>query len=255
MDTLRLILFLVGIVIVLAVYGYTRKSSGLPLFNFRSDKTESDDLIPEPPPLTDEDIADAIRNKRYASDIPNHQDITQLSDALSAGVKKDVDTGEVGSISSLTDEEQGEPLLVVLSIMAKRGEFLHGMDILDAVKAAGFAHGEMNIFHYHDASNSDQPPICSLANSIEPGYFDMDNMNEVETPGLTLFMQLPGPVDERQAFEQTLKRGRELAEKLNADLCDETRSVLTMQNIEHLKEKIEAHRFKTRMAQIKKHRH
>jgi cell division protein ZipA len=68
-------------------------------------------------------------------------------------------------------------------------------------------------------------------------------------------MQLPGPVDARTAFEQTLKLGRILAEKLDADLCDETRSVLSLQSIEHLKEKIEAYRFKTRMAKIQQHRH
>lgn len=255
MELLRLVLILLGIIIILAIYLFARKSSGLPLFGSRSEETEIDDLIPEPPPLTDEDITGIIRDKRYVSDVPDEQAIEQLSDVLSADVQKELNNDDVGSLSSLSDEESGEPLLIILNIMAKSGKFLHGPDILDAVMAAGFVHGEMNIFHFHDKSLNDKRAVCSLANSIEPGFFEMDKIEEVKTSGLTLFMQLPGPVDGRTAFEQTLKLGRVLAENLNADLCDETRSVLTMQSIEHLKEKIEAHRFKLRMAHIQQHRH
>lgn len=255
MDTLRLVLILFGLFIIIAIYLYTRISQGLPLFKSRSSKTKIEKPVPEPASLSDEDIAGAIRNKRYASDVPNEDAISQISATLSAGVKNELVNDEIDSLSSYTEDDSTEPLLIVLSIMAKPGELLQGLDILDATLASGFKHGEMDIFHYRDEAANDARAICSLANSIEPGIFVMSNIEEVTTPGLTLFMQLPGPVDGRSAFETTLKLGRSLAEKLHADLCDEKRSVLTMQSIEHLKEKIEAHRFKARMSQIKQHRH
>jgi len=254
MDTLRLVLVLFGIVVVFVVYIFTRKSSGLPLFGRRLDETEIDDLIPEPAILSDEDIAGAIRNKRYASDIPEEHNITQLSEMLSTGVKTDIDSDEIGSMSSLSEDELGESLIIIFNIMAKNSQFLHGLDILEATLSAGLKHGEMNIFHYVDNSVSDMRAVCGLANSVEPGFFEIDKIEELKTPGLTLFMQLPGPLDGRSAFEQTLKIGRSLAEYLDADLCDETRSVVTMQSIEHLKEKIEAYCFKARIAQIQHHR-
>ena len=56
-------------------------------------------------------------------------------------------------------------------------------------------------------------------------------------------------------LKKTVNLGKSLAEQLQGDLCDDSRSVLTMQTIEHLKEKVEAHIFKARMNQIKQHRH
>ena len=46
MELLRLVLILLGIIIILAIYLFARKSSGLPLFGSRSEETEIDDLIP-----------------------------------------------------------------------------------------------------------------------------------------------------------------------------------------------------------------
>ncbi|MGD8483828.1 MAG: cell division protein ZipA C-terminal FtsZ-binding domain-containing protein [Thioalkalispiraceae bacterium] len=255
MDTLRLVLIIIGLLIIGLVYLATRKSLGKPLFGSRSEQTDMDELIPEPPPLSDEDIAGAIRNQRYASDIPNDDAISQLSESLSAGVNKEPENDDMVPISAVSDDDAVEPLLIIFGVMAKPGALLQGTAVRDALNSTGFKHGEMDIFHYYDETAADHRAVCSLANSIEPGSFEIDNMEQLETPGLTLFMQLPGPVDARTAFEQTLKLGRILAEKLDADLCDETRSVLSLQSIEHLKEKIEAYRFKTRMAKIQQHRH
>lgn len=252
MDTFRLILFIIGSLIILAIYLYTRRASGKPfVLRPRSEKNES---APVREPETEEEIAGAIRNKRYASDQPDETDITQLSQTLSQGVQEKFTTDDIESIPAIVDEGEIEPLLIVMTVMAKQGQQFNGMDILDAALASGFIHGDMNIFHYYPDQQSNRA-VCSLVNAIEPGYFDMESIEQVNTPGLTLFMQLPGPLESREAFEKTVSLGRSLADKLQGDLCDETRSMLTMQTIEHLKEKVEAHIFKARMNQIKQHRH
>lgn len=253
MDTLRLILFLIGSVIVIFIYLYTRKASGKPFVikppRFPQKKQPAKD------PETEEEIAGSVREKRYASDQPDEDDISRLSETLSRGIQEKVTAADdVEVMPSMVDEADVEPLVIVMTVMAKPGQLFNGLDILDAALANGFVHGEMNIFHFYPEKNS-RRAVCSLANAIEPGYFEIDTIEQLQTPGLTLFMQIPGPLESREAFEQTIKLGRALAEKLQGDLCDETRSVLTMQNIEHLKEKVEAHIFKARMSQIKKHRH
>jgi cell division protein ZipA len=253
MDTLRLILLLIGLAIILAIYLYARKASGKSLLWRRTKPAQQEEIVKVA--LTEEDIAGAFRDKRYASDQPDEEVIEQLSATLSRGVQDKVDNEDVESVPSLVDEGEVEPLLIVMTIMSRSGKLFNGMDVLDIALANGLVHGEMNIFHYYPDQQSSNRVVCSLANAVEPGYFDMDNIEQVQTPGLTLFMQLPGPMDSRSAFEQTLKLGRAMAEQLQGDLCDETRSVLTMQTIEHLKEKVEAHMFKARMKQIKQHRH
>ncbi|MDR9435451.1 MAG: cell division protein ZipA C-terminal FtsZ-binding domain-containing protein, partial [Thiohalophilus sp.] len=97
-------------------------------------------------------------------------------------------------------------------------------------------------------------PVFSLANTVEPGTFDLNAIEQLQTPGLSLFMQLPAPIDSREAFELMLKTGRNLAEQLGGDLCDERRNVLTLQTIGHLKEQIEAFLFRRKMAGLQKQR-
>jgi cell division protein ZipA len=79
-------------------------------------------------------------------------------------------------------------------------------------------------------------------------------MGTFDTPGLVLYLHLPAPVEAREAFDILIEKGRKLAEVLEGDLCDETRSVLTNQTIGHLKEKVEAYRFKQKMTQLQHHR-
>ena len=55
----------------------------------------------------------------------------------------------------------------------------------------------------------------------------------------------------RRAFDKTLEVGMGLAEALDGELCDDSRSVVTAQTVSHLKEEIEAYRFKVRMAGVK----
>ncbi len=161
----------------------------------------------------------------------------------------------LGPITAIPEEAapDGEPLIIALNIMARAPARFHGLDILAALKDNGFVFGEMNIFHYYPEGAAGRP-LCSVANTVEPGRFDIEHMAELETPGLSLFMQLPGPLEGRAAFDKVLQLGRALADRLGGELCDETRSVLTLQTIGHLKETIENYRFRQKMAGLRKHR-
>lgn len=256
MDTLRLVLILVGLLIIASIYIYTRLSAGQPVFSPLK-KLFAKCLPAKPAAATPPRNTNNAREQRYAADVPADTDIEQISKALNGSTSQQAPVDEIGSISTIDEQLLDvEPLVIVFNIMAKDGEMFAGPDILDACLSYGFIHGDMNIFHlYPSVDTSTGHSICSLANTIEPGYFDLEHIESVRTPGLSLFMQLPGPVDGRSALEHTLKVGRMIAEQLNGDLCDESRSVLTLQTIGHIKEKIEAGMFKARMAQVSKHRH
>ena len=52
------------------------------------------------------------------------------------------------------------------------------------------------------------------------------------SPGLALFLGLPGPGDPADAFDRMLEIARGLATRLGGDLRDDTRSTLTAQTIQ-----------------------
>ncbi len=117
---------------------------------------------------------------------------------------------------------------------------------------AGFYLDRSGVF-YLDVKDQQgyQQKLLGLANIVEPGTFNEEKFDSFESPGLVLYLHLPAPIEAREAFLILINKGRELAAKLFGDMCDDTRSILTNQSISHLKEKVEAYRFKQKMTQIK----
>ncbi len=247
MDSLRIILLLLGAVFIISMYFWYRV------------KQDDDSLkFPQLEKLIKQ-IGSRIGAANKETDLdtvvaydefPN-DDVEHFS-TRNTTVDEALDTGDLKPISVHADVPvlPGEELVVVLAIMAGQGKQFSGMDILDSLLANGFAHGDMSIFHYFHQS-SDKQPVFSLASAVEPGTFDIDSIETLTTPGLSLFMQLPAALDARTAFETMLEKGRAIASDLHGELCDETRSVLTMQTIGHLKEEIEAWLFKQKMSQLR----
>ncbi len=149
----------------------------------------------------------------------------------------------------------GEQLFIPLTIMARAGQQIGGNTIQHATSTLGMVLKDDGIFRYEvkDAQGYQQP-LLGLANIIEPGTFSFEQLDQFSTPGLVLYLHLPAPLEAREAFDALIEVGHKLEELLEAELCDETRSVLTKQTIGHLKEKIEAFRFKQKMTQLQRRR-
>ncbi len=128
--------------------------------------------------------------------------------------------------------------IVTLYLAARAGESLHGPDIVVACEKAGLTFGHMEIFHRLDDQHPERGPIFSLANLVKPGSFDMDRLHEIRTPGVSLFMTLPGPLPALDAWETLLPAAQRMAELLDAVLLDEERNALGRQRIAHLREEM-----------------
>ncbi|MFC6635318.1 cell division protein ZipA [Microbulbifer taiwanensis] len=128
--------------------------------------------------------------------------------------------------------------VLIINVMAPEGDCFEGNDIVRAMMAAGLRFGEMNIFHYHQGGAADGPVVFSLANIVVPGVFDLAQMEEFTTPGLSLFLALPIEGEAIKAFEQLLATSRHIAEQLGGELKDENRSVFTAQTAEHYRQRV-----------------
>ena len=251
MDILRLILLIIGAIFIggmLIYYWATsdKKPKVTRLFSFLKSSGSSEGTT-----------ASGNSRPHEYEDEPDAEDIAALSGLTQPLREQEVDIEDLGPISALAEEPVagGEQLIIVLNVMAKRGQRFHGLDILNAMRDLGFEYGDMNLFHFHADQENKNRSLCSIANTVEPGTFNIEHMAEMETPGLSLFMQLPGPLEDRHAFERMLQLARALAEQLEGDLCDESRSMLTLQTISHIKENIEAFHFKQKMNSLKHERH
>lgn len=134
--------------------------------------------------------------------------------------------------------EDGPSHIVTLHILAPAGQPFRGADILTAADNAGLVLGARRIFHRMSGEGADARVLFSLASMHEPGSFDLEHMETYTTSGLVIFACLPGAADGLTLYEDMLDQARQLAQVLGGEVCDERRSVLTLQTIEHTREQI-----------------
>ncbi len=259
MDTLRVSLIIVGIIIIGAIYLLGRRQvdsdeqqlKSSPAFSWLNiferfkfslpkwEQSVSDEVVSNKEELTAEDLADVksiVAERKQV--ISNSEDVTLIVELTSDQIAP-----------------AGEQLFVPVTIIARHGRQFTGESIKSTVEECGFYLDRSGVY-YFDVKDQQgyQQKLLGLANIVEPGTFDDENMNTFESPGLVLYLHLPAPIEARDAFSILIEKGRALSSLLFGDMCDETRSILTNQTISHLKEKVEAYRFKQKMTQIKNNR-
>ncbi|GGW50027.1 cell division protein ZipA [Alishewanella tabrizica] len=140
---------------------------------------------------------------------------------------------------SLQDQSATEPSeVLILYVLLPEHKEIQGQELLSALTVLGFKYGEMDIFHRHQDSAGNGEVLFSLANMFNPGTFDIHNMDQLTTRGLSLFMTLPGPGEPLQNFNVMNNAAKKLAEEFGGQVLDGQRSVLTVQTVRHYVERI-----------------
>lgn len=253
MDALRLVLIIVGVVILVGIYLYSTRKRGtyeydiddtevkerLDYFQSRRPSTDTERLNNLDPDDLSGQPAPASNNESSGERLPE----TALARSHAASAPS-IPEAQPESINAV----QGFPELIVLNIMARPGGAFHGPDVLNAVQTAGLEFGARGIFHRFTSGDGKRRPVFSLANMLEPGSFDFEDMAAFSTVGLTLFMQLPALADSLGTYEDMLSMAHAMASTLNGDVCDERRNILTLQAIEHTKEQLREYTYKLMVA-------
>lgn len=136
-----------------------------------------------------------------------------------------------------TEESAAEEVLVI-NVMSVGDDRFQGGELLAVVLECGMRYGDMRIFHRHLDEEGEGPLLFSMVNMVVPGSFDLNSMENFETPGVSLFMTLPMSSNSMDAFDAMAATAKALAERLHGELKDENRSVMTAQTLEHCRARI-----------------
>ena len=273
MDDLRIALLIAGIVVVAAIYVFARTSRR----KAARRRDESDHVAWESHDGTARDLDESARPdllapgdgagaeadfgglggmyapRRETSDAELSVDVSIL-----AGLRATYESTMDGSVEESVaprpfadgdtaepsvDAADAEPIaidmsrpLVYLTLVAKQ-EHVSGRVVLDAFDAEGFRPGLMQLYYWR--SDTEPSVRFGVANMVEPGVLDPDALPDMETPGLVAFMSIPK--DSASAFkilDAMVGASRRLARRIDATLCDDTRSTLTAQAENHLRETV-----------------
>jgi cell division protein ZipA len=239
MESLRWILLGAGIFFVFIIYLLGRNRRPKPIGSNESESEELPEFSANNWNDVDDNVSDVHITAREPSDVyldsdddDDYDDMGEVDD-----MESDDDLSDGEQVFDENNDEQNQDNqaqdIIVLTVIARADEGLHGDKINSAALANNLKYGYMEIFH---RMGENAKPVFSVANMVEPGSFDPDTIHELRTPGLTFFMQLPvygGKASD--ALTDMLQCAYQISELLDADLCDKTRQLLTESAAEDLR--------------------
>ena len=239
MNNLRLILLLLGIAVIAGLYLWDRVQNRLarrrewPAAQDAGDADPAGDLkMPVHGAGEEEDFSSvlaALKPAAATDDLPT----------FSGLFADDLQGPEEGAVGR---EPQQSDNLVTLHVVADGEASFAGPDVLSALQAEGLEFGDMGIFHHHGLEGMrSSRPLFHIANMVEPGFLNPDKMADFNTPGLSLFMLLPTPVDGSAVLDLMLVSARMLARRLDGTVTTHDRKPLSEEYIQRLREQIERH--------------
>jgi cell division protein ZipA len=132
--------------------------------------------------------------------------------------------------------EEPEEAIIAFYVRPPDGHEFAGPAIVRAMNSVGLRFGEMDIFHHFGAGElRADSPLFSVANMMEPGHFDLHEIENFATPGLAMILRLPGPLDGAVAFELFLNTAQRLAEALSGDLYGDPQTLLDSAMIDNMR--------------------
>jgi len=167
------------------------------------------------------------------ADIAPRHDVVTQHPAVERAKRHHVSAARARETLAHSDE------IIVISVLARTEDGFDGADLLNLMLACGLRFSEMGIFHRYETEADDSELQFSMVNVVKPGVFDLDNMQEIVTPGVTFLMPLPGANDTAAAFEAMLETAMVLVRNLGGELKDENHSVMTAQTIEFARQRVQ----------------
>ncbi|WP_105190401.1 cell division protein ZipA [Pseudoalteromonas sp. T1lg48] len=127
---------------------------------------------------------------------------------------------------------------VIIHVHMPEGLQMQGAKLLPLVLTLGFKYSDDGFFHRHEHSSGQGPVLFRMVNMYNPGTFDIDNMEQFSTAGISLFMTLPNEGEAMTTFNMLHSAAKKLAEEFGAELLDQNRQPLSVNGIREYVEKV-----------------
>ncbi|MFA5628372.1 MAG: cell division protein ZipA C-terminal FtsZ-binding domain-containing protein [Thiohalomonadaceae bacterium] len=239
-DDLRISILLIGTLFIIGIYlwdyWHTRRKHKQDEAGARLDDINGP--VDEDSGNADQwDIVPLLRHNARWSPVEDEQlrEFAGISGRENKTAQSDEITVE-GFSATTPEVALGVPLseqLFVLTVFAQEDVLFTGPTLSDLFDHLDLHYGELRIFHRLDDASGQS--VFSVASIIEPGYFDLRSMHELRTPGLVLFMRLPGPLDGQTAFADMYATAKELAALQEGRIGDQMRNLLTDETFKYMR--------------------
>lgn len=130
--------------------------------------------------------------------------------------------------------------VIAIAVMARDGDTFDGMTLLKLMLACGLRYcPTTRVFHRFETDDDHSPLQFSVIDTLKPGEFPLDEMEDFSTKGVWLLMPMPGAHELSTAFEAMYETARAIARYLDGELRDENQSVITAQTVEFSRQRVQ----------------
>ncbi|HSW15492.1 MAG TPA: cell division protein ZipA C-terminal FtsZ-binding domain-containing protein [Solimonas sp.] len=230
MSVLQWALLIVGAAAVIAVYVISRRSNRLPnSWEPPSSRGGAPRSLPGLPGKPGADQMDMFAQGSRGGEF----------DEFGVGKPRKRTEAELAAAAVAAGQEPAaappaapvEDKIVTLLIAEREGTAIFGPKIHLALQAQGLSFGEHRIYHRLQGGKA----VFSVASLVKPGALDPAEQQGFSTPGLTMFMLLPGPAKPAAALQDMIATAQALASALNAEVFDASRQQFTAETARTLK--------------------
>lgn len=132
---------------------------------------------------------------------------------------------EENSESKKEKEEQ----IITLYLVAPENQIFNGLELIHKLEEIGLQYGEHKLFHRH-IDNAASPVIFSVANMMQPGVFDLNNVDSLEVVGLVFFMYIPSSGNDVANLRLMISTVESLSKSLGGFVLNEKRALFDEQS-------------------------
>lgn len=125
--------------------------------------------------------------------------------------------------------------IVMLLVADASGSLIPGPKLHRALESQGLRYGAKHIYHRLAGGE----PVFSVASLVKPGTLDPQAAEGFATPGLSLFMVLPGPVKPIVALQDMITTAEALARAFDAEVFDGKKLPLTPESMRELQNEVD----------------
>lgn len=132
----------------------------------------------------------------------------------------------------------GEEKIFMLHVASREGTAFDGPDIHTALDAEGLKFGLNDFYHRVTDDNGEIESVYSVASMVKPGVLDPVDQDHLRTPGLTMFLILPGAIEGLRAMRDMMETANAIAKRLGGQVLDDQRNLLKAQTAQYILDQI-----------------
>jgi len=249
MSPLQWALLILGAIAIVALYLFSRRDRRAMQ---KFDPAEGAEPLLPPPSEQQLDIFNIQKQQYDEFGVGRPRRIPPTFDEFEEGFAPETDAPQppsVGSPAAIRPQTGPVPMvppkptasvkkekIISLLIAERDGVPIDGPKLHQALQRQKLEYGARQIYHRLYKNEI----VFSVASLLKPGILDPQLAKQLATPGLTLFMLLPGPQKPADAIRDMLLTAEALAKALNAEVYDGKRELFSVDAARTLTAEVDA---------------